>query len=337
MAHLALSILLNSKSESQSRKIKPHKCKISTEKKKKSHWKRPRCLCRRPIVLERVRTTGNDPGRGRLWKALGTLCDTPGQLRAVMSQNILREGSANRVESESAPESQNPPSFLAGSEEAAPTRKPGVLPLAGSAGLGSLPGRPRLTFAVAAVRDLQLRVLALRTLELAAGQEGPSVGRAERLLGGRRAVQAAVFVLILIDSQKLRGGGAGRKKKPDKFTETFCRAAVTGGPLRPLSVRVGTAASGTGRASEKPKPPSAAPSWSLITPGPGASPDWRELPSTPIARAALPSSGLQAHGPLCCPASPVAWNLGRRLEGGAGTPLVKRLRTVSPTAQAPIA
>lgn len=61
-------ILLNSKSESQSRKIKPHKCKISTKKKKNSHWKRPRCLCRSPIVLERVRTTGNDPGRGRLWK-----------------------------------------------------------------------------------------------------------------------------------------------------------------------------------------------------------------------------------------------------------------------------
>lgn len=68
-------------------------------------------------------------------------------------------------------------------------------------------GRPRgrLTFAAAAVRDLQLRVFALGTLELAAGQEGPPVGRTQGLLRGRPAVQAAVFVLILIDSQKLGG------------------------------------------------------------------------------------------------------------------------------------
>lgn len=61
-----------------------------------------------------------------------------------------------------------------------------------------------LTFAVAPVRNLQLRVFALGTLELATGQEGPPIGRTDRLLGGAPAVQAAVLVFILIDSQKLQ-------------------------------------------------------------------------------------------------------------------------------------
>ena len=78
----------------------------------------------------------------------------------------------------------------------------------------------RLTAAVPSVRNFQLGVFALGTLELAAGQEGPSVGRAERSLRGAPAVQAAVFVFILIDSQELREKG----KKPDKCKETFSAA-----------------------------------------------------------------------------------------------------------------
>lgn len=121
-------------------------------------------------------------------------------------------------------------------------------------------GRTPLTSAVPAVRDPQLRVLALGTLELTTGQEGPSVRCTERLLGGPPAVQAAVFVLVLIDSQKLQEGKK-KKKKPDRFTDTFCRAAVTGGPPRPLSVGVGTTGSSSRPASERPEPPPAAPSW----------------------------------------------------------------------------
>lgn len=56
-------------------------------------------------------------------------------------------------------------------------------------------------------------------------------------------------------------GGEKKKKKPDRFTDTFCKAAVTGGPPRPLSVGVGTTGSSRRPASERPEPPPAAPSW----------------------------------------------------------------------------
>lgn len=151
----------------------------------------------------------------------------------MMSQDVLRKESFNQVKSESALESQKPPSFLTCSEGNSDTERGALTHETPAEGKAGRAGGGALTFAAAAVRDLQLRVLALGTLELAAGQEGPSVRRTERLLGGPPAVQAAVFVLILIDSQKLQGG---TEKKPDKFTDTFCRAAVTGSPPRPLSV-----------------------------------------------------------------------------------------------------
>lgn len=115
-------------------------------------------------------------------------------------------------------------------------------------------GRTPLTSAVPAVRDPQLRVLALGTLELTTGQKGPSVRRTERLLGGPPAVQAAVFVLVLIDSQKLQEGKKKRRSQTDLRTRSAERqsqaaprghlawgwgpqAAAAGQPLRGQSHR----------------------------------------------------------------------------------------------------
>lgn len=67
------------------------------------------------------------------------------------------------------------------------------------------PGPSLLTFAVPTVGNLQLRVFALGPLELTSGQEGPPIRGAQRLLGGARAVQAAVSVFVLINSQELGG------------------------------------------------------------------------------------------------------------------------------------
>lgn len=59
--------LLNSKSESRSRKIKTHEYKISTKKKKKS-LARAQGLCRRATMLGRVGRTRRGPGREQLEK-----------------------------------------------------------------------------------------------------------------------------------------------------------------------------------------------------------------------------------------------------------------------------
>lgn len=60
-----------------------------------------------------------------------------------------------------------------------------------------------ITFAIPTVGDLQLRIFALGPLELTSGQEGPPIGGTEGLLRGAWAVQAAVSVFVLIDSQEL--------------------------------------------------------------------------------------------------------------------------------------
>jgi hypothetical protein len=69
-----------------------------------------------------------------------------------------------------------------------------------------------LTFAIPTVSDLQLWIFALGPLELTSGQEGPPVRGTEWLLRGAWAVQAAVSVFVLIDSQEL-----GEEKETREF------------------------------------------------------------------------------------------------------------------------
>lgn len=59
--------------------------------------------------------------------------------------------------------------------------------------------------------DLQLRIFALGPLKLTSRQEGPPVGGTEGLLGGAGAVQAAVSVFVLVNSQELGGEKEARE------------------------------------------------------------------------------------------------------------------------------
>lgn len=59
--------------------------------------------------------------------------------------------------------------------------------------------------------NLQLRIFALGPLKLTPRQEGPPVGGTEGLLGGAGAVQAAISVFVLVNSQELGGEKEARE------------------------------------------------------------------------------------------------------------------------------